>query len=261
VSHHLVALEEAVGKRLVKRRRGAREASLTPAGETVVRHARRVLVELGTAEQELSGAQAGRRVGIAVTSDVASIILPRIHRIAAAGGFTATTLELIGPDPAAELESGACTLAALEPVENPELVSRPVLQDRFVHVAPLSSRSRARPVRRDELHQASLVVHRGRYARLLHTLDREGIAVTPAVIADTDASTIELVAAGLGAALVPAHAVRGHEGRVHVRELAADLPLPPRVVALAWSRGRELGADEQALVERLPPADGLRRIA
>jgi DNA-binding transcriptional LysR family regulator len=85
--------------------------------------------------------------------------------------------------------------------------------------------------------------------------------VTPSVVADTDATTIELVAAGLGCALVPELALRGHEARVHVRELTADIQLPPRVVALAWARGRELGADEQALVERLQPADELRRIA
>jgi DNA-binding transcriptional LysR family regulator len=261
VSHHLVALEEAVGTRLVKRRRGAREASLTPAGETVALHARRVLVELGSAEQELAGGQTGRRVAVAVTSDVARILLPRIHRVAAALGISATTLELIGPDPVEQLESGACSLAALEPIENAELVSRPVLRDRFVHVSPPTRRARTQPVRRAELEGASLVVHRGRQARLLHALDLTGLAVTPCVVADTDLTTLELVAAGLGSALVPELALRGHEGRVHVRELQSDISLPPRVVALAWARSRELGADEQALVERLQPADELRRIA
>ena len=261
VSHHLVALEEAVGTRLVKRRRGAREASLTPAGETVALHARRVLVELGSAEEELAGGQAGRRVAVAVTSDVARILLPRIHRVAGALGLAATTLELIGFDPLEQLESGACSLAALEPVENPELVSRPVLRDRFVHVSPASRRTKTQPVRRSELDGASLLVHRGRQARLLHVLDLAGLAVTPSVVADTDATTIELVAAGLGCGLVPELALRGHEDRVHVRELAVDIQLPPRVVALAWARSRGLGADEQALVERLQPADELRRIA
>jgi len=263
VSHHLVALEEVVGMRLVERRRGAREASLTAAGETVARHARRVLVELGSAEQELSEAQGARRVTVAVTSDAAPLVLPRIHRIASAGGFSAATVEVIGPDIADGLESGAFGLAALEALENPGLVVRPVIHDRFVHVTAASSgRCRSRqPVRGDELRRASLVVHRARQARLLHALDRNGVAVTPAVIADTDASTIELVAAGFGSALVPALAVREHEARLHVRELAPNLPVPPRVIAVAWSRDRELTADEQALVERLPPAAGLRRIA
>lgn len=261
VSHHLVALEEAVGERLVKRRRGAREASLTPAGETVALHARRVLVELGSAEQELAGGETGRRVAVALTSDIARILLPRIHRVAAALGISAATLELIGHDPVEQLESGACSLAALEPVENPELVSRPVLRDRFVHIAPATRRARTQPLRRAELNGACLVVHRGRQARLVHALELAGLVVTPSLVADTDASTLELVAAGLGCALVPELALRGHEGRVEVRELAGDISVPHRVVALAWARSRELGTDEQALVERLQPADELRRIA
>src|SRR5262249_16716292 len=98
VSYHVLALEEAVGRNLVRRRRGAREASLTPAGETLAVHARRVLVELGTAEQELELGAADRSVTVAVNADLARFLLPRIHRLAAAGGFAVRTIEIIGSD-------------------------------------------------------------------------------------------------------------------------------------------------------------------
>jgi DNA-binding transcriptional LysR family regulator len=255
VSYHLLALEEAVGAKLVQRRRGAREVSLTPAGETLALSARRVLSELGAAEQELSRGGDGRAVAVAVATDLTRFLLPRLHRMAAHGGFGMRTFEVIGSDVDALLASGACTLAAIEPAESAGLVVRPVLRDRIVFVEPLTRRPRPEPVGRAELEATSLVMHRGREARLLRSLDLRRATVTPGLSADTDAATIELVAAGLGAALVPELALNGARHGVHVRELAPDLRLPPRVVALAWARGRLVEPDEQALIDRLH--DGL----
>jgi DNA-binding transcriptional LysR family regulator len=72
--------------------------------------------------------------------------------------------------------------------------------------------------------------------------------------ADTDQSVIELVAAGLGGAIVPELAAHTALDRVHARPLEPSIDLPPRVTAFGWERARRLLPDEIALMDDVTTA-------
>ncbi len=251
VSYHILALEESVGARLVQRRRGAREASLTPAGEVLAQHARRALAELGGAQRALAEGGLGT-VSVAVGSDVARIVLRHLHAVAAGAGFGLRTGETTDGDASRLLAGGPWTLAAVEPAEHARVAFVPLIRDRFCFVEQVPRRPRTVAVGPAELERASLVMHSGREARLRRSLDLRGIAIRSTLHADTDLAAVELVAAGFGCALVPELALQAMPENVHVRVLADEIGLPPRVVALAWSRERELTPPERLLVETLP---------
>src|SRR3954470_16955221 len=60
VSQQLATLERLVGERLVERPGGPRPVSLTPAGEVLLRHARRLVDQLAAARADLEAWSAGR---------------------------------------------------------------------------------------------------------------------------------------------------------------------------------------------------------
>lgn len=79
ISRQVAALERAAGLRLVERRPGG--ARLTPAGLTMLRHARVVLDELAEAERELSGPHPPRRaVRLGVYVSAGAALLPSVLR-------------------------------------------------------------------------------------------------------------------------------------------------------------------------------------
>lgn len=93
ISRHVQATEAALRTPLFERR--ARGVALTPAGEVMVRHARRVLTGLEAAEQEIAGLQdrlAGRLVVGAFPTAAASVVPPAIARLAAAHPLLDITL-------------------------------------------------------------------------------------------------------------------------------------------------------------------------
>ena len=251
VSYNVTALENAVGSTLVRRRRGSSETTLTPAGETLAAHARRILAEVSRAESDL-GPLGQTPVTVGVCSDTARVLLP--HLYLAGGGRSVQAIEAPASEVRAMLLRGACGLVLHEPPDDPRLTSRVLSEDRYVFVQPLSRRVRCGAVGRAELAGSNLIVHTAREGRLLRAFDRRGVAVTVVLRADTDASTLELVAAGLGSAVVPELAVRDVIDRIHVRPLDAAIELPPRTIAFGWERARQLATSELALMDEVAQA-------
>src|SRR4051794_41568429 len=60
ISQQLATLERLVGERLVERPGGPRPVSLTPAGDVLLRHARRLVDQLAAARADLEAWAAGR---------------------------------------------------------------------------------------------------------------------------------------------------------------------------------------------------------
>jgi DNA-binding transcriptional LysR family regulator len=59
VSGQIIALERAVGSRLVDRVRGARSVRLTPEGGVLLRHAEEITARLAAAQSELHALRTG----------------------------------------------------------------------------------------------------------------------------------------------------------------------------------------------------------
>ena len=79
VSEVVAALERALGTRLVTRRRGAHDIALTPAGEALLPHARRMLASLEDAHVAVAAVDRSVRGSVEVIANesVSTYLLPR----------------------------------------------------------------------------------------------------------------------------------------------------------------------------------------
>jgi DNA-binding transcriptional LysR family regulator len=254
VSYNVTALESAVGTTLVRRRRGSSETSLTGAGEALATHSRRILAEISRAEAAL-GPLGQTQLVVGLSSDIARILLPHLHT---RGGTVAARSVQAIEAPAADVRTmllrGTCGIAIFEPPDDPRLASRVLAEDRFLFIQPVSRRARCGAVGETELAAAGMILHTAREGRLLRAFDQRGVSVNTVLRADTDQSVIDLVAAGLGSAIVPELAVRSSLDRVHARPLEAAIDVSPRVVAFGWERARRLRPDEIALMDDVAAA-------
>ena len=244
ISQQLALLERIVGERLVERPGGPRPVSLTPAGEVLLRHGRRVVDQLGAARADLEAWSAGSagelRVGTYHT--VGAKILPRVvGRLA--GAVPDVRVGLVERPDEGELlslvERGELDLTFMlfPPAPGP-FASVELLRDPFMLLvadhSPVAEQDR-RPTLADVARLPLIGYDRVRDV----TRPEAYLRGTPDVVfRSNDDETIHgLVAAGMGAALLPRLSVdRGYPG---VRAVELSGGLPPRVIGLAWHRDRD----------------------
>ena len=253
VSYNITSLERAVGTSLVRRRRGSSETALTAAGEELAAHARRILTEVSHAESAL-GPRGTTQLVVGLSADIARIVLPHLYTSGRSPEHAVQAVEASAADVRAMLLRGSCGLAVFEPTDDSRVASRVLTEDRYLFVQPLARRTACGPVCRSELATARIIVHSAREGRILQAFDRRGIALDVVLRADSDQSVLELVAAGLGSAVVPELAVRSALDRVHARPLDPSLEISPRVIAFGWERERQLLAEEIALIDDVSAA-------
>ncbi|MGH3029897.1 MAG: LysR family transcriptional regulator [Gaiellaceae bacterium] len=256
VSQQIAALERIVGQRLVERPGGPRPVSLTEAGDLLLRHASGIVARLQAAQADLAAFAEGSvgtlRVG--TYQSVGARVLPRLLR----------EFRESWPKVDIQLTEAADDGRLLELVERGELdlcfVMLPVgegpfetldlMRDPHVLVLPTDSplaRRRRTPTLREV---AGLPLIGFRQCRSLHQVEtrfRDAGLEPRVVFRSDDNGTIQgLVAAGMGAALVPLLSVEpGHEGIAVVR--LADVP--PRLIGIAWHRDRYRSPAARAFVE------------
>jgi DNA-binding transcriptional LysR family regulator len=256
VSQQIQALERIVGPRLVERPGGPRRVSLTEAGELLVRHAAGIVAHLQAAQADLAafaeGSAGTLRVG--TYQSVGARVLPRLLR-----EFTDSW-----PNVSVQLTESADDGHLLELVERGELdatfVMLPVgegpfetielMRDPHVLVvqaeSPLAARSR--PPSLKEIARLPLIGFRQcRSVHQLETRFRDAGVKPRIVFRSDDNGTIQgLVAAGVGAALVPLLAVDTTQGGTALLSLP---DVPPRRIGIAWHRDRYRSRAAQAFVE------------
>ena len=257
VSQQIAALERIVGQRLIERPGGPRPVSLTEAGELLLRHAAGIVARLQAAQADLAafaeGSAGTLRVG--TYQSVGARVLPQLLR----------EFRNAWPDVEIQLTESADDGGLLELVERGELdlsfVMLPLEEGPFEavelmrdpHVLVLQAGSpmarRRRPPTLREV--AGLPLIGFRQCRSLHQVERRfrDAGLEPRIVFRSDDNgTIQgLVAAGLGAALVPLLAVEAGQDGVSVLGLA---DVPPRLIGIAWHRDRYHSPAMQAFVER-----------
>ncbi|HSK15413.1 MAG TPA: LysR family transcriptional regulator [Gaiellaceae bacterium] len=256
VSQQIQALERIVGQRLVERPGGPRRVSPTEAGELLLRHAAGIVARLQAAQADMAsfaeGSAGTLRVG--TYQSVGARVLPRLLR-----EFTQSW-----PDVSVQLTEWSDDGQLLELVERGELdatfVMLPVADGPFATVelmldphvlivpadSPLVRRRRAPSLRE----VAGMPLIGNRLCRSVHQIEhrfRDAGLEPQIVFRSDDNGTIQgLVAAGVGAALVPLLTVdTGHEGTA-VLGLA---DVPPRKIGIAWHRDRYRSPAARAFVE------------
>jgi DNA-binding transcriptional LysR family regulator len=245
VSQQLAALEREAGTALLDRT--ARSAGLTDAGRRLARHAERILAMMEEAEADLSAhaAEPAGRVVVTAFPSAAVAFAPALARSLRAHPRLTLLLRQSSPDDGMQLvRSGEAEVAIADDWTGRMAASTGVLthyhllRDPLVLVVerghPAADPKSPVDLRalRDEPWLAAPVGEPSRQAvdRLLAT-----VGVTPPVPSEFEGlgTVANLVARGLGIAIMPRLAVGAYERRLVIRELPAGLDLARDIYAVA----------------------------
>ena len=247
ISEQIAALERIVGQQLVVRSRGAGAVELTDAGELLLAHANAILARVKAAEADLGalaeGSAGSLRLGIyqSVGARVVPRLLPRYARdwpnVRVLPQESPTDAGLFELVERGELELSFADL----PLHPGPFESVELMDDPYVLVVPASSPlAQAGPAGLDEIADLPLIGHWT--CRVLPRVEAElraqGVEPNFVFRSDIIGTVQALVAAGVGNAIVPRLAVDFADEQVSVVDLAPDVPVQPRVVALFWHRDR-----------------------
>jgi molybdate transport repressor ModE-like protein len=255
VSQQLAALERLLDTRLVERRGGIREASLTETGRVVLVHASAILARAQAADAELreikSGAAGTLRLGL-FPSVGARVVPPLLHRLAERWPSVdiqlvedASDRKLLDQVEAAELD---LTFAMLPLREGP-FAAIELLRDPYVVLVPADSQlaARRRPLQPRELAKLALIGFRHTQAYPRDFLEAHGISARVRFRSDDNETVVGLVAAGMGVAIVPRLTV--DPARRDVVQLQIGAEFPARLIAVVWHRDREPAPAARDLIE------------
>lgn len=248
VSQQIAQLERLVGARLVERARGhAPPLALTEAGALLLEHGAQILAQLDAAHADLRALADGasQTIRLGVIQSVAATLLPAALVDLRSSGTDLTVEVVEAPsdrDLFTRVENGELDAAFAElplldgPFEGDEVLVDPCV----LLVAAGSERATAgSPQRLEELAELPLIRIQGWPMLDLVEAHLRATGVEPrfALSADANATVQALVAAGVGAAIMPRLAIAGDDPRV-VTLGVGDL-LPPRRLALYWHRDRK----------------------
>ncbi len=256
ISQQIATLERIVGAKLLERPGGPRRVSLTEAGRLLLRHAEAVVARLRAAEADIASLLQGEggtlRVG--TYQSVGAKILPTLmRRFRASWPHVEIQLTEDASDEGllklverGELDLSFAMLPVLDgPFEAVELLRDPYV----VLVAAGSPLAGKRSVRMGDLEGVHLIGNRVCRTTALaeSALRLRGVAAEVTFRSDDNGTVQGLVAAGVGAALVPLLAVETSDERVAV--VGLDPPIPPRVIQMVWHRDRYRSPAAEAFVE------------
>jgi DNA-binding transcriptional LysR family regulator len=255
VSAQIGGLEQMVGTSLLERAPG-RAVRLTAAGDAFYPHALNALAQLQAGAEEAITAEASRidgRLRLGTYPSVAARVLPPLlDRLAELYPEADVTLtESTSPEELERaVEAARLDLTfAVQPFARPGVDGVALLEDPFCLLVPRESELAERrfPVTLDELGGWPLILS-GTCEHLRHLEARlrlRGHAPRIAMHTDDDGLAHELVAGRLGCAVLTRLQIDPNRDDL-VGVALADV-IPPRIVALAWARGRPLPPLAEAL--------------
>lgn len=257
LSKQVHALERELGTPLFTRARG--NIALTPAGETLLPIARRILADADDARrqvQEVVGLARGR-LRLGATPSLSTVLLPQ-----ALAQFCETfpaidihIEERGGRDLVRLVAEGELDLALIVlPLQtrDPALTTTEILREPLVVAAPADGSLLARrSIHVRDLARHPLVMYREGYDLrevTLTALRREGVEPRIAVEGGELDAVLSLVEAGLGVAVVPSMVVDGRPG---LRAVPFVRPGMSRTIGFARRRDVELSATGRAFRQLL----------
>ena len=254
VSRAIRVLEEELGTSLFHRMKG--NVALTPAGETLLPWARRVLADVDGATEEvreLADLRRGRLAVGATPSLTITLLPPALAKFHAAfPGIDLVVHEAGSRDLVAELEQGALDVAlVIMPLRHADesLETAPLLREELVvavpHDHPLASRKTV-PIA--ELRGVPLVMFRDGYdlrAATVAACRRAGFEPVFALEGGEMDGVLRFAAAGLGVAVVPSLVI-DPAGPLKAVRLAEPLT---RTIGFANRRDRHLSRAGREFVD------------
>ena len=257
VSAQIRLLEEEYGARLFDRTKKA--AKLTPAGELLLEHARRLIAARDESLRAVADAGELVRGVLSIGANETTFlyvlpeILSRYHqanpmvRVSVYRNFSHKVLQKLEDD---QIELGVVTL----PVRSPMLMVTPIFRDALVWIAPPSSPlAGKRKVTLAEIAEHGLIFHKtGSMRRLMERQlrpFRERLAVTMEL---TSAELVKkFVAAGLGASMISKRFVRNEIREGSLKILDVDAETSHRELGVVVREGKTLSRAAQAFLEQV----------
>jgi LysR family transcriptional regulator, hydrogen peroxide-inducible genes activator len=236
VSEQVAALERMVGDRLVERLPADDDgARLTSVGRVALYHAEAMLAQAHVAAADVASrrARTSQAVRLAIAEDAAPFLLPRLlARLGDRREIALEVREVGGTEAGAWLQDGRADVAiAPTPPEPGDFVVRELLDDPYVLVL------RADAEEPDELGDSAFVESATPDAAYCAALVETGLEGRRVVArCDRLALVLQLVAAGLGVALLPRACV-GDDSPLRTVPVPEA---PSRTLSAFWLRARLL---------------------
>lgn len=241
LSKQIRTLERELGTALFSRARG--NVTLTPAGETLLPLARRILADVESARvqvRELVGLARGR-LRLGATPSLSTVLLPEVLRLFhdAYPGIELLVEETGSRDLVRLLAHGELDLALMIlplHTRDPAFATMPILREPLVVAAADGFPVRTKSVRVRDLQRYPVVMFREGYDlrdAVLAACRRARIDIRFAVEGGELDALLRFVEAGLGIAVVPSMVL---EGRPGLRGIPFARPGLSRTIALAHRR-------------------------
>jgi DNA-binding transcriptional LysR family regulator len=262
LSRQIRLLERELGVQLFNRGPGQGLVTLTADGEALLPFIRRVLADVaatGAEARALTGMARGRLSIGATPSLITRVLAPALVDFQASHpGIDLLVVEAGSHQLVPQLASGEVDLAlVVQPVTDPLVATTPLFHDPLVlAVAPEHPLAARRRVRVADLDGLSLVMFREGYDLRSVTLDAcRDAGVSPHLVSQGGEmdGVLAFVAAGLGAAVVPAIAMPSDGSLIAVPFTRPGLS---RTVALAHRNDRPLPRPARALADQLARLHG-----
>lgn len=229
VSHAIAALEEHLG--VVLFLRGRHGARLTPVGERILIHAREIVLRADEIEKEavLARGLDGGQVRIASFRSVATHVLPSvIAKFHQQFPAIAVSLSEHGDYLHVEqaLREGEADVGFTFVPTHHDLEAWEVLQDEFIALFPPTFQALNSQITWDELVSQPLILPPNKHIMMekVHEhAEAYGYQLNAAYEVKTDSTIVNLVAQGLGAAILPQLAAKPIPATVQVYSLPVPL--------------------------------------
>lgn len=254
VSLQLRTLEQALGLHLVER--SGRHVRATAAGEDLLVHVRRLREEMAAALDSLSPHQTGTagRLRIATGATACIYLLPPVLRQLRRQrpGLEVTVTTGNSGDMLRLVEENVVDVALVTmPVSGRSLFVERICDDELVGVLPAGDGPQTGALRPADFLERPLVLYEpgGNTRRIIDAwFLRAGLQAKPVMELGSVEAIKQLVGAGLGAAILPALAIRRGDRAL------ASAPLKPRLqrsLALVQRRDKRRDAGVRALIKAL----------
>jgi DNA-binding transcriptional LysR family regulator len=265
LSRQIRLLERELGVQLFNRGPGQGSVTLTADGDALLPFIRRVLSDVeatGAEARALSGMGAGRLSVGATPSLITSVLAPALVEFHNSHpGIDLLVVEAGSHQLVPQLATGEVDIAlVVEPVNDAAVRTTALFDDPLVlAVAPGHPLAERRRVRVRDLDALPLVMFREGYDLREATLAAcRDAGVEPRLVSQGGEmdGVLAFVAAGLGAAVVPAIALPGDATLIAIPFWQ---PALSRIVALAQRHDRPLARPAQALADQLNRPQAFRR--
>jgi DNA-binding transcriptional LysR family regulator len=265
ISLQIAQLERIAGSRLVQRRGGRHPVTLTRAGQRLIRHSRAVLDQIRAADADLAALAAGEAgtISLGTFQSVSARLLPAsLRRLGETHPLVDVQLnEAPYEQQPALLAAGQTDLAfVLLPVDGP-FETRELMHDPFLFISPAhppkEANNRLPPLA--QLARRPLISWQSGPLTVEALLRAHGHEPHVVFRSDDRATVQNLVAEGLGAAVLPRIALQLPDPRIVA--IDASRHIPPRRIGLAWHRDRDHPPAMCALIESISAQAGPARQA